>query len=299
MGPAPLTNRVRQILFVAPAPLVWAEHLGCFASYGLDVETTRTLSSDQIGQGLADDRWDIGIGVVDNVIAWNAERGAGLRIVAQLERRQVMAFCAKPDCHTLADATGGVTGVDATSNGFVLVLYRALAQAGIRWQDCQFEEVGGVRQRFEALMQGQIDATILVPPFIDQALAAGLRQLWSIAEIAPSYPGVVAAAPGRWIDANRAAALAYLQALREANYWGMNPANRDDAVAALQAAGYSAAAATYLAGDGVSGLAVSRAGWDETVTLRSEAGLMPVPAPSFESVVDAVLMRDAAGLAPL
>ena len=45
--------RVRQILFVAPAPLVWAAHLGAFASNGLDVETTQTLSSDQIGQGLA------------------------------------------------------------------------------------------------------------------------------------------------------------------------------------------------------------------------------------------------------
>src|SRR5690349_10391148 len=96
--------RVRQILFVAPAPMVWARHLGAFEDEGLTVETTQTLSSDQIGQGLADGTWDVGIGVVDNVLAWNAERGAGLQILAQLERSQAMAFCARPGCGSLAEA---------------------------------------------------------------------------------------------------------------------------------------------------------------------------------------------------
>src|SRR5215204_4091498 len=130
------TSLVRQILFVAPAPIVWAEHLGLFASEGLKVETTQTTASDQIGQGLAAGSWDVGIGVVDNVVAWNAAFAAGLRILAQLERAQPMAFCGRPGVASLADAAKGAIAVDATSNGFVLVLYRALASAGIDRNGC-------------------------------------------------------------------------------------------------------------------------------------------------------------------
>ena len=87
-------KQLKQILFVPPAPIVWAEHAGLFARHGVEVETTQTLSSDQLGQGLADGTWDVGVGVVDNVIAWNEERKAGLQIMAQLERSMIMAFCA-------------------------------------------------------------------------------------------------------------------------------------------------------------------------------------------------------------
>lgn len=123
--------RVRQILFVAPAPIVWARHLKTFEQHGLDVETTQTTSSDQIGQGLAAGTWDVGIGVVDNVLAWNADFNAGLRIAAQLERSQPMAFCGVAGVASLREAAAGTIGVDSVSNGFVLVLYRALARAGI------------------------------------------------------------------------------------------------------------------------------------------------------------------------
>src|SRR2546421_2660891 len=101
---SPEKMRIRQILFVPPAPIVWAQHRNLFTKHGVEVETTQTLSSDQLGQGLADSTWDIGIGVVDNVIAWNDERKAGLQILAQLERSTVMAFCAVANYASLADA---------------------------------------------------------------------------------------------------------------------------------------------------------------------------------------------------
>src|SRR5262245_49069839 len=161
-------KRVRQILFVPPAPIVWAEHLRLFAKHGVDVETTPTLSSDQLGQGLADGTFDVGIAVVDNVIAWNDERGAGLQIIAQLEHTTVMAFCGH--AADLSQAARQPIAVDSTTNGFVLVLYRALARAGIDRRSVTFDRVGGVRQRFEALVAGTAASTILVPPFIDMAV---------------------------------------------------------------------------------------------------------------------------------
>src|SRR5262245_21029420 len=134
---------IRQILFVPPAPFVWAEHLGAFARHGVEVKTTQTLSSEQIGRGLAERTWDIGIGVFDEVIAWNSEHNARLQLIAQLERSTVMRFCVVPSCASLADAAGNVIVVDSTTHGFALVLYRALAQAGINWRRCRFDCVGG------------------------------------------------------------------------------------------------------------------------------------------------------------
>jgi ABC-type nitrate/sulfonate/bicarbonate transport system substrate-binding protein len=277
-------SSVRQILFVPPAPLVWAQHRGAFARHGVAVDTTQTVSSDQIGQGLADGTWDVGIGVVDNVIAWRAEFGADLVILAQLERSMVMAFVAQADRATLADVALQPVAVDSTSNGFVLVLYRALARAGIDWRGLRYDRVGGVRQRFEALLAGSASASILVPPFVDLALGRGLRKLWDGADIAPHYPGVVVTARRDWVAGHADAVGRYLAALVEANAWALGAP--DEAVAALVEARYAEPAAHRLVRDAVPGLRVSRDGWDEVVGLRRECGLMPSPEPRAESVID-------------
>ena len=283
--------RLRQIVFVPPAPIVWAQHRNLFAQHGVEVETEQTLSSDHLGQGLADGTWDVGVGVVDNIIAWNVERKAGLQIVAQLERATIMAFCVLQKHAGLADAAADTIAVDSTTNGFVLVLYRALARAGIDWRKCRYDAVGGVRHRFEAMVAGKAAATILVPPFIDMALSKGFAKLWDGADIAPAYPGVVAAARAAWIDDNEDAILRYLRALLDANRWAM--ANPVEAVAALAAARYAEAAAQRLVRDAVPGLEVSQAGWEEVVALRRECGLMPSPEPRAETVINRALLAKA------
>jgi len=274
-------SKIRQILFVPPAPIVWAQHLGLFSKHNIEVETTQTTSSDELGQGLADRTWEVGVGVMDNVIAWNEERKAGLQIAAQLERSTVMAFCVAKHA-TLADAAKDTIAVDSTTNGFVLVLYRALARAGIDWRACRYDTVGGVRHRYEALEAGRASATILVPPFVDMALAKGFRKLWDGAEIAPAYPGVVVTARAAWLRANKETAARYVAALREANAWA--PQHGDEAVQALIAARYSERAARRLIGDVVPDLKPSVEGWNEVVSLRRECGLLPAHEPRFEEI---------------
>jgi len=266
---------VRQILFVPPAPMVWANALGSFAESGVAIETTQTLSSDQIGKGLAAGEFDVGIGVMDNVIAWNDMFASDLAIIAQLEKHMLMRFCAAGDCETLADAAKRPIAVDATTNGFVLVLYRALARAAIDWRQCQYDEVGGVKHRFDAMMEGRATSTILVPPFDDMAIAKGCRSLWSVDDIAPAYPGVVIAARRGWLREKPDAARKYIKALLSANDWAQQPGNAADAEVALVEARYSPKSAAILVRDAVPDLMPSMEGWNETVALRSECGLLP------------------------
>jgi ABC-type nitrate/sulfonate/bicarbonate transport system substrate-binding protein len=284
-------KQIKQILFVPPGPIVWAGHAGLFARHDVEVETTQTLSSDQLGEGLAAGTWDVGVGVVDNIIAWNDERKAGLQIMAQLERSMVLAFCAAQKFARLADAATDPIAVDATTNGFVLVLYRALSRAGIDWRKCRYDMVGGVRHRFEALMAGRASSTILAPPFIDMALANGFRKLWDGADIAPAYPGVVVAARAAWLRDNEEVALRYLRALLEANRWATDhPA---EAAEALVAARYAEPAAQRLVREAQPGLEVSQAGWDEVIALRRECGLLPAPEPNAAEVINRALLARA------
>jgi ABC-type nitrate/sulfonate/bicarbonate transport system substrate-binding protein len=285
---------IRQILFVPPAPVVWANHLDAFARQGVEVDTTQTLSSDQLGQGLADGTWDIGIGVMDNVIAWNSERSAGLQIIAQLERSTLMSFCCISRYTSLADAAGQVIAVDSTTNGFVLVLYRALAHQGLDWRRCTYDPIGGVKHRFEALAAGKAASTILVPPFDDMALARGFKLLWQGKDIAPAYPGVVACARASWLEQNQDVVLRYLRALLDANDWARN--NASAARQALVEARYSENAAERLVRECVPGLTPALAGWEEVVALRRECGLIPVPEPSAAIMINTrLLARAAAG----
>lgn len=268
-------KRVRQILFVPPAPMVWANAGECFSHAGIEVATTQTLSSDQIGQGLAAGAFDVGIGVMDNVIAWNELFSADLAIIAQFERRMLLRFVAQKDITSLAEAASKPIAVDATTNGFVLVLYRALARASIDWRSCTFDEVGGVKHRFDAIMEGRAHSTILVPPFDDMAIAKGCNALWSVDDIAPVYPGVVIAARRTFLREQPEAARRYIDALVHANEWAARPENREAAQEALTASRYSPKSAAILVRDIVPGLQPSIGGWEETVTLRRECGLMP------------------------
>ena len=148
-----------------------------------------------------------------------------------------------------------------------------------------------VRHRFDELMAGQAASTILVPPFIDMAVAKGFKKLWDGADIAPAYPGVVVAARAAWLRDNEDTALAYLRALTEANRWAS--ANPAEAATALVAARYGEAAAERLVREAGLGLEVSPAGWDEVVGLRRECGLLPVPEPDPAAVINRALLARA------
>jgi ABC-type nitrate/sulfonate/bicarbonate transport system substrate-binding protein len=185
--------------------------------------------------------------------------------------------------------------VDATTNGFVLVLYRALARAGIARDACRFDLVGGVKHRFEELLEGRATATILVPPFDAMAAAKGFRVLWEVRELAPDYPGVVLVVPRA--AAAREAVVRALAALAAANAWATEPANHAAAKAALLAARHTEAAADALIATAVPGLRPLATGIAETVALRAECGLPPHPPPDPARLVDLSFLDEAARLA--
>ena len=205
-----------------------------------------------------------------------------------------MAFCGAPGVASLADAARGPIAVDATSNGFVLVLYRALAAAGIDRAGCDFQKVGGVRERFEALTAGRVSATMLVPPFIEMALSRGCIRIFDGAELAPAYPGVVATARGAWTDCQSSVGTRLSGRAAARQRVGDEPgATMRPRPLRLSAPGYSPDAAARLVQNAVPGLQPSRPGWDETIGLRRDVGLLHDEPPRFEDIADLELLASA------
>lgn len=256
---------LRQSQFVPPVPLIVARDRGLLD--GIDIETRRTTGSAQQLTELRAGDIDIAITAIDNLYAWTAA-GADLRLVAQIEATTPLGLYAGPATDGLTDLGGSRFAVDASDNGFSLVARYLLEREGVT---VDYVEVGGVKERLDALLAGDVAATLLGPPFDAVAQDAGASLLTTVAEILPAFPGQGLVTRSELVGSDELAA--YLHALRSA----LNAANRMmDAAgeALLQRAGFGAAAAAAWASRPRT-LEVDPDGLALLAEIRSQLGLMP------------------------
>ncbi len=176
---------IRQLHFVPPVPYLVAEEHGFFAAAGVEVEPRRTRSSAEQLDGLRSGEIDVAITAMDNVFVWNT-LGVDVRIVAQAEQTTLLSIYATPGHRSLDDLEGKRFAVDALANGFAIVARRVLEDAGVA---VSFVEVGGVKERLDALVAGTADATLLGPPLDELAQRAGMVFIASANDALPTMPG--------------------------------------------------------------------------------------------------------------
>ena len=174
---------LRQSQFVPCVPFLVAQDRGLLDD--VDIIATRTTSSTEQLRGLCDSSIDIAITAIDNVYEW-LPQGADVVLVGQVERTTPMAIYGTPDTSGLPDLESSIFAVDALANGFALIVRHILATNSIT---PVYEEIGGVQERFEALMQGRARGTLLGPPFTTLAENEGMVRLASVADYFPQYPG--------------------------------------------------------------------------------------------------------------
>lgn len=185
---------VRQSLFIVPEIVEIARRRGLFDREGLDVRDVLTPSSTAQQDDLVAGRVDVAVTSVDNLLAWNsrdaAATPAGIVQIAQIEATTDLALVARPGLPPLAGAARLRLAVDAPSNGFAVVAYAMLARLGFRPPDYEALPLGGVRERYEALLRGAADITLVAPPLDVLGSATGMTVLMRIAELEPRYPGL-------------------------------------------------------------------------------------------------------------
>lgn len=225
---------LRQSQFVASVPLIVATELGLLDQ--VDLVTTRTVGSADQLRALMNDELDLVVTAIDNLFEWT-KAGADLRLLAQVERTTPLGLYSRPGLSSLADLAGGRFAVDAFANGFALIARHILGSAGV---EVEFVEVGGVRERLEALLSADADATLLGPPFDGLARGAGMTLLEDVNELFPSLPGQGLIARTGIAESDELAV--YLNALHRAVAASTSMSD-EEGVALLERHGFQSAAA--------------------------------------------------------
>lgn len=203
---------VRLSYFVSPVPVIRAQERGLLD--GVELVESRTSGSPEQLQGLLAGDLDLVVTAIDNCVEWT-RAGARIVLVGQVEATTPLGIFARSETEDLAALAGCRFAVDAFDNGFALVARYLLVGNGV---EPDWHELGGVRERFDALMSGRTDATLLGPPFDDAALEAGCVQLLRVQDALPDFPG-----QGLVVHADRMRASEVATVLRALRMCGLRP----------------------------------------------------------------------------
>jgi len=271
---------LRQSHFVPPVPLILARELGLLDD--IDLETRRTAGSPEQLAGLLAGDIDLAVTAIDNLFAWTLA-GAELRLVAQTEVTTPLGVYARPATDRLTDLEGRRFAVDAAANGFSLVARYLLEQQGVT---VEYVEIGGVKERLDSLLAGDVSATLLGPPFDAAARAAGAPLLATVAENLPAFPGQGLVVRSELIGSHELAAYLYALRLAVDAGEGMTDVEGENL---LERTGFGAGAATAWASRPRT-LEVDPDGLAVLAEIRSRLGLMP-PGIRLEDLHDPAPLR--------
>lgn len=143
--------------------------------------------------------------------------------------RGFLQLIARPGIATIADLRGRRVAVD-TDSGYARALYEILTRHGLRDQ-VEIVYAGATNLRYDKLVAGQFDATLLGAPFTLLARRQGYASLGSVIDALGGYQAIVLAAQRDWLAAHPAEAAAVTGCLAETIAWGQ--ANPDQAGALL------------------------------------------------------------------
>jgi ABC-type nitrate/sulfonate/bicarbonate transport system substrate-binding protein len=229
-------TQLRTMVFagIQNLPLFAAEAKGFWTKRGLKIEQLIAPNSGELRGGLAEGRYQIVHGGVDNAVA--------MMDVAKVDIAVLMggdngfnSLMVQQDVKSFADLKGQTLAVDATNTAYALVLYQMLKNQGLQREvDYKVKPVGATVVRVKAMIEDKsLKAGILNLPFSIQAEKAGLKNMGAAVQSIGPYQATAGWVRRDWGKANEAVVVRYIQAYVEGLRWALNPANKAEAVALL------------------------------------------------------------------
>jgi ABC-type nitrate/sulfonate/bicarbonate transport system substrate-binding protein len=220
---------------------VWAaQRQGFFDEQKLTVQLTYTPNSGFLVSSLLEGKFDIGLALVDNLVAY--QEGQGEAKIP--DNPDLFAFMgsdggflsvvAAPGVQGFADLKGKTLSVDAMTTGAAFVLREIAARNGIAEAEVTYARAGGTANRYRDLLAGKHEATLLRTPFELLAVNRGYRKL-ATAEMLGPYQGTAGIARRSWARDHEAALVGFLRAYKAGVDWLYDRANRDVVEALLVA----------------------------------------------------------------
>ena len=235
--------RVNSFKGLQNLPLYVAMRQGYFAARGLAVELTFTTGSAVQLAGLARGEYDLIQTAPDNVINFES-RPAAFGVDPEHAPHVAMVLggsigplgvYARRGVRGMEDLRGATLGVDNPTSGFAIVLRDLLQRQGMALErDYRFVVAGGTHARCDALLAGDIAATILYAPFDVRAAEQGCALIASSAGTYAAYASGSTAGVRSWMEAHGEMVTRYIAAILQALRWLYDAANAEAAQALIR-----------------------------------------------------------------
>lgn len=233
-GAAPL--QVSSFPGLSNLPIFAAQQQGLFKKYRVPIALSFTVNSKSQREGLAGGKYQIIHTAADNAVAM-VELGNSDPVIVAGGDNGFNRIFAQPETKSLADLRGKTVVVDAPNTAFALLLYKALAAAGLGKGDYKVHPVGGTPQRLKAMLTDKTNAAagVISPPLSFEAAAAGLNDMGSATTGVGAYQSGSVVAMRPWAKANADTLVRYLEAIVEGRRWLLDPANKSAVIALMTA----------------------------------------------------------------
>jgi ABC-type nitrate/sulfonate/bicarbonate transport system substrate-binding protein len=214
-------------------PFFAAETKGFFAKRDLAIDIKIAPNSGEMRNGLAEGRYQIVHGAIDNAIAMAEDAKADIAVVSGGDNGWNQLIV-QPDVGSVADLRGKTVIVDSPSTAYAVQLYALLAHHGLQKGDYTVKQVGATFRRAEAITQDKtLSASMLNPPFSIRAEKAGLKNMGSAVKTIGPYQATGGFVMRAWAKANEDTLVKYLQAYVEGVRWSLDPKNKTEAIGLL------------------------------------------------------------------
>lgn len=198
-------------------PLWLGVDLGLFKKYGLNLEPILFRGGAESANALTGGEIQFDVVAPQPHIAADLS-GADIIIIGTYFNKHTYSVVARPGIRSPQELRGKKIGVLSVVGLNQIVVATALRHWGIDEKSIMLVRSGGSRDRFTALQNGLIDATVLTGAFVDRAKAAGMPVLLDLGDLEDSFATVSLMTSKTFQNTKRSVVRGFLQGIGEAIY---------------------------------------------------------------------------------
>jgi ABC-type nitrate/sulfonate/bicarbonate transport system substrate-binding protein len=214
---------------------IWvAQAAGLYEAQGLKVEVVPMVGGSRAGPDLRSGRANLIHVGLSSVVRANLTGSGDLRSIGSLSNVVRATMFTAPGVKTAADLKGGIVGISSPGSESDSATTLALRRLGLSRDDVVIKDIGV--ERFAAVRDGKVAATLLGEPSRSEAFAAGLNPIVDLyADRIPwLYSGLTI--DHGYLREHRDVLMRFLRATVEGNYLAVTDAPRAKATLARELA---------------------------------------------------------------
>jgi NitT/TauT family transport system substrate-binding protein len=211
-------------------PLLIGLKKGFYAADHLKLDLIHTQSSGAVLQQLAAGSIEATVSAALIEPLYAISKGAPISLVRLEIQLPPYAIEAKAQYKKLEELRGKTIMIDAPTGITKIYVERMLVPHHVEPSAVDYVYAGATGARFNALMSGAVDATILLPPFSFSAEDKGFNNLGLVADYAGDLPFTGAAVNTNWASKNPDALRRFLDAHNKSVQWFLDPNNRQESI---------------------------------------------------------------------